>query len=86
MTITITHCRATIDPSSTISDEAWPEFLAKFEAAITDSIRTAWPEAEVRFQHAEPAGDGITVSDDPSGDIAFDIAWEIQGLWEAAIG
>jgi hypothetical protein len=86
MNIDITHCRATIDPSSTISDEAWPEFLEKFEGCITQHIKQIFPDADVNFQHAEPAGDGITVSDDPSGDIAFDIAWEIQGLWEAAIG
>jgi hypothetical protein len=85
MTITITHCRASIDPAGTISDAAWPEFLEKFEAAITDSIQTAWPEAEVRFQHAETAGNGIVVSDDPSGDIAFETAWEIDRLWEAAL-
>lgn len=85
MNITITHCRTTIDPSSTISDEAWSEFLAKFEGSITDSIRKTFPDADIRFQHAEPAGNGITVSDDPSGDIACDIAWEIERLWEAAL-
>lgn len=86
MNVTITHCRATIDPSGTISDAAWPEFLARFEGSITESIRTQFPDAEVQFKHAEPAGNGISVSDDPSGDIACDIAWEIERLWEAALG
>lgn len=85
MTITIIHCRSTIDPSSTVSDEAWPEFLAKFEGSITQRIREIFPDAYVNFQHAEPAGQSVVVSDDPSGDIACDIAWEIEALWEAAL-
>lgn len=85
MNVTITHNRATIDPSGTISEAAWPEFLARFEGSITESIKTAWPNAEVKFEHAEPAGNGIFVSDDPSGDIACDIAWEIDMLWAASL-
>lgn len=85
MNVTITHNRAAIDPFGTISEAAWPEFLARFEGSITASISREFPDADVRFVIAEPCGNGVDIDGgDPSGDIAWEISEIINRTWEIA--
>ena len=86
MNVTITHNQASIDPAATISDEAWPGFLAKLERDISAAIVAEYSDASVRFVAAEPCGNGVDIDGgDPSGDIAWEISEIINRVWEIAL-
>lgn len=77
MKITISHCQATVDPSATIPDSAFPAFLAALEQQYTAAIKAEYPDADVWFMNHEPAGNGVEID---GGDETGDIAWEIAAI------
>jgi hypothetical protein len=72
MKITISHNQSTIDPSATVTDEAFPSVLADLERQYTKALLKEFPDAEIVFLNGDDTH-AIKVSDDDDGHLGFEV-------------